>query len=125
MRPLSTLRKMTKNELINEVCNDWLEKEADAEDAGCGKGIPYIGWFWRATDIAGKRITIGDCGQFVGVMENNKWGYPERLMSEDEVDQFVHFIDRAFETSTKAAETAVLVDLWAWFQTLDFQKEHE
>jgi hypothetical protein len=41
-----------------------------------GKTLPYIGWYWRDVDWD-QPLRLGDCGSFIGFMENNKWGYPE------------------------------------------------
>ena len=29
-------------------------------------------------------ITLGDCGSYIGFMENNKWGYPEWRVSPEQ-----------------------------------------
>lgn len=42
-----------------------------------GKVIPYIGWYWRDVDFDAPYVVLGDCGFFIGFMENNKWGYPQ------------------------------------------------
>lgn len=41
-----------------------------------GKVLPYIGWYWRRVDFS-RPIRLGDCGAFVGFMEDNKWGNDE------------------------------------------------
>jgi len=75
------------------------------EESDMGKSIPYLGWFWRTTDFYNKDISIGKAGSvdgniwwdgdgYVGIMENNKWGYSERKMSVEEADTFIAFIDK-------------------------------
>jgi hypothetical protein len=57
--------------------------------------IPYMGWFWRDFDFITKDVAIGkDHDDNMGVMANNKWDYPERQMTEAEVDTFMELIDR-------------------------------
>lgn len=48
-----------------------------------GKAIPYIGWCWRDVDFT-QPISFGDCGDFVGFMENNKWGYPDFTLTPEQ-----------------------------------------
>lgn len=120
---MQTLQQCSKDALINELYNTRVAGLADDNDT---KRIPYIGWFWRHTDFVGKHILIGNAGSFIGVMENNKWDYPERMMTEAEVDTFIAFLDRAFEENRQSGlldeiirkTAAVLKECWDWFQTL-------
>jgi hypothetical protein len=48
-----------------------------------GKAVPYIGWYWRQVDFDSP-ISFGDCGEFVGFLENNKWGYPEFTLTPEQ-----------------------------------------
>lgn len=42
-----------------------------------GKNIPYIGWYWRNVGFD-LPISLGILpGEWVGFIENNKWGYDE------------------------------------------------
>ena len=90
-----------------------------------GKRIPYIGWYWRNTDFANKIIRIGNCGDFIGVMEKNKWDYPERRLTENECDQVIEIIDEAMKKNQAGGELGsirnqtveVLEELWLLFQT--------
>lgn len=135
MKHLQQLRNMSKDELVNYLynrhigdCADYsdFDKEQDKDKHDHGKRIPYIGWFWRDPDFIKKDVSIGICGSYVGVMENNKWGYPERLMTEQEVDTFIDYLDRAFAEKakggwvheTEAKAEIVFNELWDWFQTL-------
>lgn len=138
---LDKIKKMNKTELINMIFN-W--QVSDLSDGDEGKKIPYIGWFWRSTDFVNKKISIGKIPQgtpemhigdipigsepndFIGVMENNKWAYPERYMTEEEVDIFIDFINRAVEARNQggmvneliAQQDAILQECHDWFQTL-------
>lgn len=57
-----------------------------------GKAFPYIGWFWREVDFDYKTFSLGvihgadtlNGGPFVGFMQNNKWGYGEFGLTEEE-----------------------------------------
>lgn len=131
---LAQLQAKTKEELINDIYNDRVgsladfEKGDSADDTTTGKRIPYIGWFWRYTDFAGKRISIGNTGKYIGVMENNKWGYPEREMSEEEATTFIGYLDEAFavrapggEASQRNAEK-IFAEMRTWFQSLKVQR---
>jgi len=126
------LTAMAANTLLNDWCAgaaDYSHTEADSRKTdphGHGKRLPYIGWYWRSVDFAGKRISVGDCGEFIGFMENNKWDYPERLLTAEEADHVIGLLWRAREESgrggllseTLAARDAVLIELWDWMQTL-------
>lgn len=53
-----------------------------------GKVVPYIGWFWRPVDFT-RRIGLGQCPAFIGFMENNKWGYSEWMLTDDQCREIV------------------------------------
>ena len=63
------------DDIINRELNDLVSgyadvKEDEVDEFGHGKRVPYIGWFWRSVDFANSSYTIGDCGDFIGFMEN-------------------------------------------------------
>lgn len=132
MSYLNELQRKRKDDLVNTIYNNFIRDVADfnvdddSDVRGFGKRIPYIGWFWRSADFVGKNISIGDCGDLIGVMENNKWNYPERLLTDEEAQTFIDFIDRAHAESRKGGSLGdilkkrdgVLEDLWNWMQTL-------
>lgn len=131
MSTLKDYKKMSKNELVNLVYNDKVADISDAPDDEVpqpvnGKRVPYIGWFWRSCDFVGKRISIGDAGNYIGVMENNKWDYPERYMTEEEANTFISFLDQAFEARSKSGvlseliteRNSVLEKMREWMQEL-------
>jgi hypothetical protein len=87
---LKELLERPKESLANELYNALLVTEEITEE-----GIPYMGLFWRDCDFVNKEIHIGiDTEGKIGIMENNKWGYPEREMTEIEVDKFIELINR-------------------------------
>lgn len=90
------------------------EREYDFHDTG--KSLPYIGWYWRDTNLEENSVSIGktDTG-LVGVMENNKWSYPERRMTESECSKFKELLIKA-HGSEKLADAK---DMWDWFQGLE------
>jgi len=127
MSYIDTLKQRTKEQLVNDLYNicvgdiaNYDHDEKTMDKHGYGKRIPYIGWFWRNTDFVDKDITIGYCGNFVGIMENNKWGYAERRMTIEEVDKFIEYLEKGFSErgKDKAAAEVVYNELWDWFQTL-------
>lgn len=90
---LECLLKRTKESLVNEIYNDIIDEGINGDNRE--EGIPYMGWFWRNFDFITKDVTIGkDKNNNIGVMANNKWDYPERQMTEVEVDTFMELIDR-------------------------------
>ena len=130
MKKLKELMQMKKEDLIDIIYNDQINTFADQENIysikGTGKSIPYIGWFWRNIDVIDKIIRIGNCGEFIGIMQNNKWGYPERRMTEEEVNKFIDFIEQLIENWQRGGcvadihkrEAHILCDLNIWMQTL-------
>lgn len=114
----------------NKELNDFVFKFAnydnDDEDAhlSTGKRVPYIGWFWRYTDFICGRIRIGNCGKFIGVMENNKWGYSQRLLTPDEADTVLQYVEVAYELHLEGNDDAAiskLNELWDVFQTFELE----
>lgn len=78
------------NSKIEEICDD----ETLLNIGESGKSIPYIGWFWRWVDFDEPTITIGNCGEFNGFMENNKWGYNSLEIGSKEVkDLMIDIVD--------------------------------
>ncbi len=67
----------------------------DNADSGPSKSVPYIGWYWREVDFT-RPFTLGHCGEFVGFMENNKWGYPEWTVTPAQYHAAVVFIRGMF-----------------------------
>jgi hypothetical protein len=134
MSYMAILQAKSKDTLVNDAFNafvsEWADDHEGHQDKG-GKRIPYIGWFWRNTDFVNKQVSIGDAGGLIGVMENNKWGYPERMMTEQEVDAFIAYLERAYAELGKggilselhANAEKVFDELWDWFQTLEVKEQ--
>lgn len=103
------------DELINRDLNGLVSRYADADDGEDseglygGKRVPYIGWFWRNVDFANGTFYIGDCGEFVGFMENNKWDYPERPLTPDEAAQVTAIICEAFRLSNEGGQLSQII----------------
>ena len=105
------LSKLTSEQLVqlivNQEYNDFVggladyEKDDEPIDKSLpngfehGKRIPYIGWYWRRTDWYGGQVSIGDCGDFIGVMEKNKWDYPGRRLTAEEFEKVIAIVDQA------------------------------
>lgn len=95
------------HQIVNAKINDFVGALADydedekpqdptiANGIGSGKRVPYIGWYWRSVDWCSKQVPIGDCGEFIGFMENNKWDYPERLLTPKEFDEVMKIVIKA------------------------------
>lgn len=102
------------NERIQEIA-DFAKGEEDKR--GYGKRLPYIGWFWRDIYPSEQRITIGHCGDFVGVMMKNKWDYPARRLRPREIEIFLAMLDKAWKAHGTAELDAACDHIWQWFQT--------
>jgi hypothetical protein len=99
------MRKVLINEHYNRFCRDHAEPPKEREDEFLhGKAIPYMGWFWRSVDFAGKRIPIGFSGGYVAIMANNKWDHHERYLTEAEADQLLALLDAAIIESRQGGE---------------------
>jgi hypothetical protein len=124
------LVKLIVNNRLNEFVSTYADyKDNEVTPHGVGKRVPYIGWYWRAVDFVGGNIPIGDCGQFVGVMANNKWDYNERMLTPDEAAQVTAIVWKAKELSEQGGELneiirgtkAELEKLWDLFQTFNVE----
>lgn len=113
---VENIRELTKAQLeaavINEFYNDWCRNNSDPGSGGPSKTIPYMGWFWRDMDFAGKDFTVADNqtgdyaedNHFIAFCENNKWGFDQRQMTPDEAVTFINFIDAAMNAPSKSDE---------------------
>ena len=122
-----------RDHVLDQHYNTFLSSVADFSDKendtrGHGKRVPYIGWFWRFVTFSDPTsIPIGDCGEFVGFMENNKWDYPQRNLTHAEFAHVIALIDSAMTEGNKggsladiwAARDAKLSELWDYMQTLN------
>ena len=121
-------REWLEAAILDGKYNEFLSSRADDKDS---KRVPYIGWFWRHITFSDTaRIPIGDCGEFVGFMANNKWDYPERWLSESEAAHVIAIIDEAMRLNQQggnlaeieASTNAKLRELWEYMQTLSVGK---
>lgn len=118
--------------ILDREYNDFLRSRADFNDeqekvAGRGKRLPYIGWFWRHLEFSDGALPLGNCGEFVGFIADNKWDYPERMTAPEEFAQIMAIIDAAMKANEQggeinaieAATNAELEKLWHYLQTLE------
>ncbi len=99
----------------DDVLQQYLSDHADYEEGdddprGYGKRVPYIGFYWRNIylDESDREVSIGDCGGgFIGFMQSNKWGYPERQADDALVAEIREVVSRAITEGPH-----VLEDLW-------------
>lgn len=115
-------RKDIERECVNDTYNGFLSDWADfkshlerdqkrSKETGRDKRIPYIGWFWRRVNFFDRIITIGEGEDgFVGFMENNKWDYPQRDLTEAEFDAVVAIIDEAREAMSQGGLLSKMID---------------
>lgn len=128
-------RACLENAIIDTQYNSFLSNrsdysEKDEDRHGHGKRLPYIGWFWRHLNFSSGCLPIGDCGEFIGFIPNNKWDHPERLTTKEEFNTIMAFIDRAMAEDQKGGEVSKIIentnkaldDLWDYLQTLDVQE---
>ncbi len=108
---------------VDQERNAFMSRWADGGLMPVGKSVPYIGWYWRTVDFS-TRVTIADCKEFVGHCENNKWGYNERDLTDDERAECCRRVDEmiAAEKTLSLADKSKLEDLlrsyWAWMDEL-------
>ena len=133
---INKINQYGKKDLVNLIVNnrlnhfiseyaDYNEDKESKNHCGSGKRIPYIGWYWRATNFVEREISIGDCGDFIGVMENNKWDNPERLLTKSEADKVVKIVWEAKELSEEGGDVREIEErtkkklekLWELFQS--------
>jgi hypothetical protein len=85
--------------IVNETLNNFignLTPSSFSDDRGKAP-IPYQGWYWRAVNFFAPRgitIAMGD-GQ-IAVCQSNKWGYPERYLTDDEQAEFLRLVWDAY-----------------------------
>lgn len=103
--------------------NEFLSDAADdlEYDFFGGKAIPYIGWYWREVDFT-SRIRLGYAPSMgVGFMENNKWGYDEFTITEDETNEIIRRLLKIQETKS-IDECKILA---GYMQTLKYHLEEK
>ena len=116
--------------ILDSQYNEFLRARADYEDGyedphGHGKRLPYIGWFWRHLEFSDGALPIGNCGDFIGFIRNNKWNYPERMTTPSEFAEIMSIIDNAMFENEKGGDLKEnvrntnneLSRLWDYMQT--------
>jgi len=129
-------KKQLVDELVNNALNDFIAEhdkwgDDERDPYGHGKRIPYIGWFWRSVDFANEYYTIGDCGEFIGFMENNKWGYASRRLTPDESKRVTKIVLAAYTASREGGILSDIIKntykkidkLWPLLQTFPMEVE--
>ncbi len=110
----------TLNAKIKELDGDDRFTVKGLEDSG--KVIPYIGWFWRNVDFT-RAISLGyttegeeewDAPDFVGFMENNKWGYPEVTCTLEQTEN----VERLLILAVEKPSNQTLQAVFGYIQTL-------
>lgn len=78
-----------------------------------GKCIPYVGWFWRNVDFS-RPVHLYmpsepgfDVPQFIGFMENNKWGYRTFACTQEQTDSIKALLVLAVSSPSDALFQAV------------------
>lgn len=87
--------------MVNHVLNEFIAAHNTTSFDGCfgqDTPVPYQGWYWRSVDFFG-RITIADGDGQVAICESNKWGYPERSLTDAERDHFLALVWEAYIVS--------------------------
>ena len=116
MRTLTQLKKCKKDILINLVFNNWCADVCDEDtddhsgDFLHGKRIPYIGWFWRSVSFSQGYASIGNVGDYIGVMCSNKWDHPERYLTKEEFKVFTKYLNRAVKASNQGGILAEILE---------------
>lgn len=118
--------------LVNDHLNRWVAEHADTDERfddlkglfsdTHGKRIPYHGWYWRSVDWVEGHITIANSGEFVGVCENNKWGWDQRFLTLEEAQAVTALVWEAKciderHNSTPEELNDALRKVWDLFQT--------
>lgn len=64
--------------------------------------VDYQGWFWRSIDFFDPdNAAIADGDGRVAFCQNNKWDYPERNLTEEELSTFRDHVWKAYQASRK------------------------
>lgn len=88
--------------LATMIVNDQLNAFISSADKGEHGPIDYQGWFWRPVDFFSPRgITIADGDGRVAICQNNKWGYPERDLTNEEQAHFLALVWEAYLLNSK------------------------
>lgn len=117
--------------ILDGEYNDFMRSRSDYADGDkqerpSGKRLPYIGWYWRHLPFSSGTLPIGDCGEFIGFMANNKWDYPERNMTPAEFSATMEIVDEAMRLDQQGGDLREIVartrakldELWPLLQSM-------
>ena len=116
--------------IVNQRMNDFLSENnegASFPQNGDGAVIPYHGWYWRSVDFFKPHgVVIARSGDLVGVCMSNKWDYPSRSLTEEELKTFRTLVYDAMNATagpsladTNAAKAAGMAKAGEFIRALD------
>lgn len=73
-----------------------------------GKKIFYWGWFWREVNFDLPIVLAWDTQGLTGFCENNKWGYPEITLTQEQSEELRTLCETA--ATSKSADSIKLVN---------------
>jgi hypothetical protein len=111
--------------ILDDEYNNFLSARADCGQPA-GKRLPYIGQSWQPLPFHCGCLTLGNCGEFVGLMADNQHGFPGRATTSEEFAKIMAVIDAAMRldqeggllAETMDASNAKLEELWPLLQTM-------
>jgi hypothetical protein len=125
-------REALEAAILDAEYNDFLRTRSDYAEGESqtrpgGKKLPYIGWYWRHLQFSDGYLPLGNCGDFIGFIANNKWDYPERKTTSEEFEKIMVIIDEAMRLNQEGGNVAEinkntankLDELWNYFSTLN------
>ena len=63
-------------------------------------------------------MEVKGSGPLIGFMVDNRYGRPQRMLTEDERSQVVAYLDEAMSPCSLDHEDVALTQLWDYMQTL-------
>jgi hypothetical protein len=122
-----------KNEKYNDMLSDLADFENDDtseyDKFNTGKRVPYLGGVWRNVNFK-KPIPIGICQthHMIGIMQKNKWDYPERTLTKNEREELINLLNAAYELYEKSDKESCgqeLEKIWLLADKWDTYEESE
>lgn len=116
----SIIKDITSIKQANDILAEFAGRTDIFDAEGSGKAIAYMGWFWRSIHKGNVSIGITDDTEppFIGIMQKNKWGYSERLMTNEEEDQLIAFANALHNVYEEEEQSKILRKLNKWMQSL-------
>lgn len=103
------------NEDLNMRIQDLSDMDVWEAVEGTGKPIFYWGWVWRDVDFTRPiHLAVGPAtgDKMAGFCENNKWGYPSFILTQEKSDELVELIEMAVDYPNKTT----LKNVWDFMQ---------